>query len=225
MCTNTTVPDLPRNPFIDWRTCVICKTPYREQFSLKEEVWAEAGMHPRDFACLECVTKRLGRPLLVADHYLDMFGAHVEMGMVLATINSIKAGVPIEELERTARDYWATYRQKHLRRLAKRLSDSMHDDWKASLGGFTVDDLEVFAAVFKDSPPWSWAEEKLGSERMKLLYHGGFLKTVGTAITSPTIPGPSLQRSEYSDFLASLTKDDLDYLREREARRKGSPST
>lgn len=36
-------------------------------YMVKKEVWQFAHLEPRDLCCMSCLTKRIGRPLTIAD--------------------------------------------------------------------------------------------------------------------------------------------------------------
>lgn len=57
-----------RRSFFDRYFCAICRAaPPQGDFQAKNEIWAEAGLGSKEFACVTCFAIRLGRPLRVSD--------------------------------------------------------------------------------------------------------------------------------------------------------------
>ena len=53
-------------PQRDRYLCLDCKGT-SDPFMVYNEVWAKAGYKPKDVCCLDCLEKRLGRPITVED--------------------------------------------------------------------------------------------------------------------------------------------------------------
>jgi hypothetical protein len=49
--------------------CKDCRGEYGG-YMVNDELWASAGLGPRDFCCRSCLSNRLGRPLTNADYTL-----------------------------------------------------------------------------------------------------------------------------------------------------------
>jgi len=50
------------------RTCVHCGgKPWTSDYMLKDSVWSEAGLKPRDLCCIQCAEVKLGRDFTIND--------------------------------------------------------------------------------------------------------------------------------------------------------------
>jgi hypothetical protein len=47
--------------------CTDCKFVPFDHYMVWDELWAKAGLDPREICCLECLERRLGRPLGIDD--------------------------------------------------------------------------------------------------------------------------------------------------------------
>ena len=57
-----------RKAFFERYACVLCGAkPPRGDFQAKNEIWYEAGLGKKEFACVDCFAKQLGRQLRVSD--------------------------------------------------------------------------------------------------------------------------------------------------------------